>query len=183
MSSTTISQPASLLTSTELDVPPAQAAHSHNHGNAALSIRRQCLARCGGFVGFNDSSHALGPTISQPASLLTSTELDVPPAQAAQALRGPWSLIARSVATITEMRPCRYAVNVLRDAEDLLDLMIVPHVINYDIPTSITTYVHRVGRTARAGRAGSAWSLVQSRKCGLVDTPSMSCEMRRICWI
>jgi ATP-dependent RNA helicase DDX51/DBP6 len=38
------------------------------------------------------------------------------------------------------------------------------HVINYDIPPSVTTYVHRVGRTARAGREGSAWSLVAHRE-------------------
>ncbi|TGO23247.1 hypothetical protein BPAE_0139g00180 [Botrytis paeoniae] len=41
-----------------------------------------------------------------------------------------------------------------------LDLPDLAHVINYDVPTSITNYVHRVGRTARAGRHGSAWTLV-----------------------
>ena len=33
------------------------------------------------------------------------------------------------------------------------------YVVNYDIPPSITSYVHRVGRTARAGRVGEAWTL------------------------
>ncbi|KAB8300545.1 hypothetical protein EYC80_000705 [Monilinia laxa] len=41
-----------------------------------------------------------------------------------------------------------------------LDLPDLAHVINYDVPTSITNYVHRVGRTARAGRQGHAWTLV-----------------------
>ncbi|KAJ5126498.1 hypothetical protein N7448_007277 [Penicillium atrosanguineum] len=41
-----------------------------------------------------------------------------------------------------------------------LDLESLTHVVNYDVPHSITTYVHRVGRTARAGRSGSAWTLV-----------------------
>jgi ATP-dependent RNA helicase DDX51/DBP6 len=45
-----------------------------------------------------------------------------------------------------------------------LDLQSLTHVINYDIPPSVTTYVHRVGRTARAGREGSAWSLVAHRE-------------------
>jgi ATP-dependent RNA helicase DDX51/DBP6 len=40
-----------------------------------------------------------------------------------------------------------------------LDIPDISHVINYDIPTSITSYVHRVGRTARAGKSGQAWTL------------------------
>ncbi|KAI8932809.1 hypothetical protein NX059_010295 [Plenodomus lindquistii] len=40
-----------------------------------------------------------------------------------------------------------------------LDIPSITHVINYDLPTSITSYVHRVGRTARAGKAGEAWTL------------------------
>ena len=40
-----------------------------------------------------------------------------------------------------------------------LDIPDISHVVNYDLPTSITSYVHRVGRTARAGKAGEAWTL------------------------
>ncbi|KAF2845952.1 P-loop containing nucleoside triphosphate hydrolase protein [Plenodomus tracheiphilus IPT5] len=40
-----------------------------------------------------------------------------------------------------------------------LDIPSITHVINYDLPTSITSYVHRVGRTARAGKVGEAWTL------------------------
>jgi ATP-dependent RNA helicase DDX51/DBP6 len=40
-----------------------------------------------------------------------------------------------------------------------LDLPNLAHVVNYDIPTSVTNYVHRVGRTARAGKKGNAWTL------------------------
>ncbi|CAG8972086.1 hypothetical protein HYALB_00004952 [Hymenoscyphus albidus] len=39
-----------------------------------------------------------------------------------------------------------------------LDLPNLGHVINYDIPTSVASYVHRVGRTARAGKEGHAWT-------------------------
>ena len=40
-----------------------------------------------------------------------------------------------------------------------LDLEGLKVVINYDMPTSLTSYVHRVGRTARANREGSAVTL------------------------
>jgi ATP-dependent RNA helicase DDX51/DBP6 len=40
-----------------------------------------------------------------------------------------------------------------------LDIPDISHVINYDIPSSITSYVHRVGRTARAGKPGQACTL------------------------
>lgn len=37
----------------------------------------------------------------------------------------------------------------------------VYHVVNYDAPKTARTYVHRVGRTARVDRPGSAWTLVE----------------------
>jgi ATP-dependent RNA helicase DeaD len=36
----------------------------------------------------------------------------------------------------------------------------VSHVINFDLPEDPEIYVHRIGRTARAGREGVAWSFV-----------------------
>ncbi|KAB8527808.1 hypothetical protein FH972_025459 [Carpinus fangiana] len=45
-----------------------------------------------------------------------------------------------------------------------LDLPALSTVINYDVPRSTTSYVHRAGRTARAGRIGTAWTLLESRE-------------------
>lgn len=41
-----------------------------------------------------------------------------------------------------------------------LDLPDVSHVINFDMPEDVDMYVHRIGRTARAGRTGEAITLV-----------------------
>lgn len=41
-----------------------------------------------------------------------------------------------------------------------LDIRDISHVINYDVPESFDTYVHRVGRTARANAQGEAFTLV-----------------------
>lgn len=47
-----------------------------------------------------------------------------------------------------------------------LDLPNIQHVVNYDIPGSVKSYVHRVGRTARAGRKGNAWTMMSGREAG-----------------
>ena len=41
-----------------------------------------------------------------------------------------------------------------------IDIDDLSHVINYDIPNIPETYVHRIGRTGRAGNSGIAWSFV-----------------------
>ena len=45
-----------------------------------------------------------------------------------------------------------------------LDIEQVSHVVNYDVPSSPDTYVHRIGRTGRAGREGVAITLVEPRE-------------------
>lgn len=47
-----------------------------------------------------------------------------------------------------------------------LDVKDVNFVINYDVPTSETSYVHRIGRTARAGQSGTAITLVTGKQKG-----------------
>lgn len=41
-----------------------------------------------------------------------------------------------------------------------LDIPLLPHVINYELPNVPADYVHRIGRTGRAGASGEAISLV-----------------------
>lgn len=67
--------------------------------------------------------------------------------------------------TLTAFRQGKISVIVATDrASRGLDLPSLTHVVNYDVPTSITTYIHRVGRTARAGKEGSAWTLFAHRE-------------------
>jgi ATP-dependent RNA helicase DeaD len=49
-----------------------------------------------------------------------------------------------------------------------LDIDSVSHVINFDIPEDPEQYVHRIGRTARAGRSGDALTLVAPREMRLL---------------
>ena len=44
-----------------------------------------------------------------------------------------------------------------------LDIKNVSHVYNYDIPKTSTEYIHRIGRTARAGKEGIAIAIVSQR--------------------
>ncbi|KAL2075996.1 hypothetical protein VTL71DRAFT_939 [Oculimacula yallundae] len=62
--------------------------------------------------------------------------------------------------TITSFSSGKISIIVASDlASRGLDLPNLAHVINYDIPSSIESYVHRIGRTARAGKKGHAWTL------------------------
>ncbi|ASP40523.1 ATP-dependent RNA helicase [Bacterioplanes sanyensis] len=45
-----------------------------------------------------------------------------------------------------------------------LDVERISHVINYDIPSDTESYVHRIGRTGRAGRDGEAIAFIRGRE-------------------
>ena len=48
-----------------------------------------------------------------------------------------------------------------------IDVDGISHVVNFDLPNVPETYVHRIGRTARAGADGIAISLLRRRRGGL----------------
>ncbi len=50
-----------------------------------------------------------------------------------------------------------------------LDIPAVSHVFNFDVPIHAEDYVHRIGRTGRAGREGAAFTLVTRREAKYVD--------------
>ncbi len=49
-----------------------------------------------------------------------------------------------------------------------IDVQGISHVINYELPNEPESYVHRIGRTARAGAGGAAWSLVDQAELKLL---------------
>lgn len=49
-----------------------------------------------------------------------------------------------------------------------LDIDRVTHVVNFDVPSSPDAYVHRIGRTGRAGREGVAITLAEARESRLL---------------
>ncbi len=57
-----------------------------------------------------------------------------------------------------------------------IDAPNVTHVINYDMPRKADTYVHRIGRTGRAGAKGIAISLVEAHDFDMVGRVSRYTE-------
>jgi ATP-dependent RNA helicase DeaD len=51
-----------------------------------------------------------------------------------------------------------------------LDIEQLSHVINYDVPSSVDSYVHRMGRVGRAGREGVAITLAEPREHRMLKT-------------
>ncbi len=51
-----------------------------------------------------------------------------------------------------------------------IDISQISHVINYDLPEDAETYVHRIGRTGRAGNSGKAISFCDSGELGLLKS-------------
>jgi ATP-dependent RNA helicase SrmB len=64
---------------------------------------------------------------------------------------------------IKRMNDGRVKVMIATDiAARGIDIDDISHVINYDLPRTADTYLHRIGRTARAGRKGIAISLIEA---------------------
>ena len=67
--------------------------------------------------------------------------------------------------TIDQLKDGKLDILVATDvAARGLDVDRISHVVNYDIPTDPESYVHRIGRTGRAGRKGDAISFVTPRE-------------------
>jgi len=83
---------------------------------------------------------------------------------AAAAINGDMQQAAREK-TIQQLKDGRLDILVATDvAARGLDVERISHVLNYDIPYDTESYVHRIGRTGRAGRSGDAILFVTPRE-------------------
>jgi ATP-dependent RNA helicase DeaD len=86
--------------------------------------------------------------------------------------------------TVNQLRDGSLDILVATDvAARGLDVERISHVVNYDLPTDLEAYVHRIGRTGRAGRKGDAISFVTPRERYLLKaiekhTKAAPAEMR-----
>jgi ATP-dependent RNA helicase RhlE len=82
----------------------------------------------------------------------------------ADAIHGNKSQNARE-RTLAEFKDGKLRVLVATDiAARGLDIEALPHVVNYDLPHVAEDYVHRIGRTGRAGAEGEAVSFVSAEE-------------------
>ncbi len=82
----------------------------------------------------------------------------------AVAIHGNLSQMQRMRA-LSDFKTGRVRILVATDiAARGLDIEQLPHVINYDLPHTPEDYIHRIGRTGRAGVTGEAISLVSSEE-------------------
>ena len=99
---------------------------------------------------FNRTKHSANRLATQ----LTSDGIN------AAAIHGNKSQGARTKA-LADFKSGKVRVLVATDiAARGLDINQLPHVVNYDLPNVAEDYVHRIGRTGRAGNEGEAMSLV-----------------------
>ena len=80
----------------------------------------------------------------------------------ADALHGNKSQAQRTRA-LKDFKDSKTQVLVATDiAARGIDISLLPHVVNFDLPYVPEDYIHRIGRTARAGQEGKAISLVSA---------------------
>lgn len=76
---------------------------------------------------------------------------------------------AKREQTLAHFRSGKHSLLVATDVMARgIDVEGVTHVVNYDVPDKVDDYVHRIGRTARAGETGTAVMLVSHEELSLL---------------
>ena len=96
----------------------------------------------------------------------------------AEALNGDLAQNARE-RTVNRLKTGRIDILVATDvAARGLDVNRISHVINYDMPTKVEPYIHRIGRTGRAGRKGVAILFVNRKERWMLKTIEKTTKQR-----
>lgn len=80
--------------------------------------------------------------------------------------------------TLKEFKQGKHNILIATDvASRGIDIDALSHVINYDLPETPETYLHRIGRTARAGRLGRSLSFCSPEESHLLKAIQQHIEM------
>jgi ATP-dependent RNA helicase RhlE len=130
--------------------------HQHLKTPLLLKILRQTLT--GSVLVFTRTKHRakrLGEQLSKAGFQATSLQGDLPQNRRREAMEG--------------FRDGSYRILAATDiAARGIDVSRVSHVINFDVPDTAETYIHRIGRTGRASRQGEAFTFVAPEDEGMM---------------
>jgi len=143
----------------EIDVAPRNAPAELVAQSLVMVAKGQKRALLSWLIGSRDWRQVLVFTRTKHGANRLCKQLEADGLPAA-ALHGNKSQGART-RSLAEFKAGRIRVLVATDiAARGIDIDALPHVINYELPNVPADYVHRIGRTGRAGSEGQALSLV-----------------------
>ena len=147
----------------EISITPEQTKHDQitQHFEAVDNIDHK-HRRLNEILQYPDLNQAIIFTATQRAADELADKLSVD-GHDASALHGGMNQRQRT-RTINSFRQNRIRILVATDvAARGIDVLTITHVVNFDLPMSGEDYVHRIGRTGRAGSTGIAFSFAARR--------------------
>lgn len=117
------------------------------------------------FVKTRNSTNLVAENLIQRGIIASALNGDIPQAQRER--------------TVNQLKSGRINVVVATDvAARGLDVKRISHVVNYDFPHDTEAYVHRIGRTGRAGATGNAILFVEPKEKGKLGRLQRSTNQR-----
>jgi superfamily II DNA/RNA helicase len=153
------------------DMPAETVSHTFfpvaRHRKTALLFKLLDTQKTGGVLIFTRTKHRarqLGGKLAKQGYSSTSLQGNLTQAQRQKAMNG--------------FKSGKYKILVATDiAARGIDVSDVSHVINFDMPSTPETYIHRIGRTGRAERNGEAFTLFSDEEILLVKAIGRTIKM------